>query len=188
MAATRLQDDLLHHFHEEKRLIQTQIDELNPLALQLRKPAAQRLAGKGLILFGELICWALVLGGVAVCIFLHRLYPFYELFSVRLTKMIGLYNVQALQWSVYVLIGLSSILFLMLARSLARIRQKNDILHMAGTRIKSLVGQQLQRKAAIDTLEQRHFNELPAEKRADVNVVPNPGYDPDEGIVHKPLP
>lgn len=188
MPTTRLQDDLLHEFREEKRMIQAQIDDFNPLALSLRKPAAQRLASKGLILFGELLCWALFLAAIATCVFLHRLYPFYELFSMRLVKLIDPQDIQALQWSIYVLIGLSGLLFVLIARSLARIRQKNDILNMAGSRIKTLVGQHLQRKAAIDAIEQRHFNELPVHTKVDANDVPNPAYDPNEGIVHKPLP
>ncbi len=191
MAQTRLQDDLLHEFREEKRMIGAQIEDFDPLALQLRKPAARRLAGKGLILFGELLCWALFLGAIAVCIFLNKLYPFYLLFQLKRpehVQTLGLQNVQMLQWSVYTLIGLAGLLFVFLARTLARIRQKNDILHMAGSRIKTLVGQHLQRKAAIDAIEQRHFNELHADVKIGVNVVPNPGYDGEEGIVRKSIP
>jgi len=184
MAVTRLQDDLLHEFREEKRMIQSQIELFDPLAISLRKPAAQRLASKGLILFGELLCWALFLGAVAMCIFLNKLYPFYLLFELNRPEHLqamGQQNVQILQWSVYVLIGLSGVLFIIIARSLARIRQKNDILHLAGSRIKTLVGQHLHRKAAIDTIEQRHFNELPAEA-THVNGIPNPAYSDDSSI------
>jgi hypothetical protein len=56
---------------------------------------------------------------------------------------------------------------------------------MAGARIKTLVGQHLQRKAAIDAIEQRHFNELPVDYKTDVNAIPNPGYDAEEGIVRR---
>jgi hypothetical protein len=189
MATTRLQDDLLHEFQEEKRMIRSQIEDFEPLAVSLRKPAAQRLANNGLILFGELLCWALFLAAIAVCIFLNKLYPFYLLFQLRQPRYadLGTQNVQLLQWSLYGLVGLLGIAFLLLARSLGLIRLKNAILHMAGARIITLVGQHLQRKAAIDAIEQRHFNELPSDHRTDVNAIPNPGYDATEGIAHKPV-
>src|ERR1043166_945083 len=126
MASTRLQDDLLHEFREEKRMIGAQIDDFEPLSVSLRKPAALRLASKGLILFGELLCWAAFLGAIAACIFLNKLYPFYLLFQLNRPQHqseLGLQNVQTLQWSVYGLIGLCGLVFLLLARSLARIRQ-----------------------------------------------------------------
>jgi hypothetical protein len=189
MAVTRLQDDLLHEFQEEKRMIRSQIEDFEPLAVSLRKPAAQRLANNGLILFAELLCWAIFLGAIAACVFLNRLYPFYLLFQLRQPRYadLGTQNIQLLLWSVYALIGLSGFVFLLLARSLARIRQKNAILHMAGSRIKTLVGQHLQRRAAIDAIEQRHFNELPSGYKTDVNAIPNPGYDTDEGTIHQAL-
>lgn len=187
MAVTRLQDDLLHEFQEEKRMIRSQIEDFEPLAVSLRKPAAQRLANKGLILFAELLCWAIFLSTIAACIFLNRLYPFYLLFQLRQPRYadLGDQDVRTLLWSVYGLIGLSGFVFLLLARSLARIRQKNVILHMAGSRIKTLVGQHLHRRAAIDAIEQRHFNELPLGLNTDVNAIPNPGYDASEGLIHK---
>ena len=164
MASTRLQDDLLQEFREEKQMIQSQIDIFDPLAVSLRKPAAQRLAKKGLILFGEFLCWLLFLTSVAACFFLNKLYPFYLLFELSIPsrqEALGKQNVQLLQWSVYGLILLCGLLFIVIARCLRRIRQKNDILSYAGKEIKTLVGQHLHRKAAIDSLEQRHFNELP---------------------------
>ncbi len=185
MATTRLQDDLLLEFREEKKMIQSQIELLEPLSISLRKPAAQRLAAKGLIIFGELLCWLLFLTAVASCIFLNKLYPFYLLFQLSRpdhAQNLGLQNVHFLQWGVCALIGLTGLLFVFLARSLARIRQKNAILNIAGKQIKTIVGQHLQRKAAIDAIEQRHFNELPVHAPAggSVNLIPNPGYDAEE--------
>jgi len=184
MATTRLQDDLLLEFKEEKKMIQSQISIIEPLAVSMRKPAAQRLAAKGMIIFGEIFCWLSFLAAIATCFFLNRLYPFYVLFELYRPEHVGLLghqNVQFLQWSFYGLFGLSAILFYFLARSLARIRQKNGILNLAGRDIKTVVGQHLQRKAAIDAIEQRHFNELPSTEFHDhVNLAPNPGYDPAE--------
>ncbi len=176
---SKLQDDLMNEFREEKRLINAQIDIFDPLGISLRKPAARRLASKGLIIFGELLCWMLVLGCIVFAVFLNKLYPFYLLFQLRApaySTTLGLNNVHMLQWSAYGLIALSGMLFLLLARALAGIRQKNDILNLAGKHIKTLVGQHLTRKAAIDAIEQRHFMELPQPAYTADNM-PNPGYD-----------
>lgn len=184
MAVSRLQDDLLHEFREEKRMIQSQIELIEPLSVSLRRPAVQRVAAKGMILFGELLCWLLFLVAIAMCIFLNKLYPFYLLFELSRpehVRELGIQHVQMLRWGVYALIILAGLLFAILARSLARIRQKNNVLYMAGSRIKTLAGQLLARKAAIETLEQQHFHELPPESTplTDVNDVRNPGYDED---------
>ena len=184
MATSRLQDDLLHEFREEKRMISSQLDIFDPMAVSLRKPAAQRLANAGLLVFGELLCWLAVLGAIAFAIFLQKLYPFYLLFKIKgpsYTETLGLQNVQLLLWSFYGMIALAAILFLFLARTLRRIRLKNAILNIAGKHIKTLVGQHLNRKAAIHALEQRHFAEMPQEAGSNVNEVLNPGYD--EGSV-----
>lgn len=187
MAVSRLQDDLLQEFREEKRMINAQIDLADPLALSLRKPAAQRLASKGLLIFGELLCWALFLGAVGLIIFLNKIIPFFVLSQLNRPEhadRLGAGNVQMLQWGVYGLVGLCGLLFVFLARAMARIRQKNDILSMTGSRIKTIVGQHLQRKAAIEAIEQRHFNEIPADAYTDIHEVPNPGYEGgNEGVV-----
>ena len=178
--AARLQDDLIQEFREEKKMIMAQIDLFNPMALSLRKPAAQRLANKGLIIFAETFCWLSLLGSITFGIFLNKLYPFYILFQlkrVELSKTLGAINVQNLLWCVYGMIGVVVLLLFFLARTLARIRKKNDVLSIAGKSIKTVVGQHLTRKAAIDAIEQRHFMELPQVKAADINDIPNLGYD-----------
>ncbi len=75
------------------------------------------------------------------------------------------------------------------------IRLKNDILNHAGKDIKQIVGQHLERKAALETIEQRHLlgtisgvsQQAPKAAVADerfsigsirpaINQVPNPGF------------
>ncbi|MEO6831918.1 MAG: hypothetical protein ABI378_06250 [Chitinophagaceae bacterium] len=184
MADPRLQDALMKEFQEEKKMIQNQIDLFEPLAASLRKPAAQRLAQNGLILFGELFCWLFVLASIGTCIFLNKLYPFYVLFEISKPAdldVLGHQNLQMLRWAVYGIIALSGFLFFLLARNLRKIRLKNRILSLAGKDIKTVIGQQLQRRAAIDVIEQRYFDELPAQEKSDsINQIPNPGYDERE--------
>ena len=180
MALNKLQDDLLQEFRDEKKMISNQIELFDPLAVSLRRPAAQRLAAKGLLIFSETICWAGMLGTIAFAVFLNKLYPFFLLFQLRreeFTRSLGANNVQYLLWSVYAMIGIAGFFLLLLARAIRRVRLKNDILNLAGKHIKTLVGQHLERKAAIDAIEQRHFLEIPQPVNQGVNNVPNPGYD-----------
>lgn len=116
-------------------------------------------------------------------VFLNQLYPFYYIFHLQreeYTRTFGIANIQRLHWGMYILIGIIALLFILLARCLRRIRLKNSILHLAGRDMKTLVGQHLHRKAALDAIEQRHFLQLPPETPQapdDVNDVANPGYD-----------
>lgn len=181
MALSRLQEDLLQEFQEEKKHISAQLELFDPLAASLRQPAARRLLHKGLLIFLEIIAYAVFAAGIAVIVFYRKLFPLYVLGNLydKGLERFSAYETKSFFWLVMSLIGSISILFLVVARLLRRIRLKNDILNLAGKHIKTLVGQHLQRKAAIDSIEQRHFTELPQipVSYSNVNTVPNPGYD-----------
>lgn len=183
MALTRLQDDLLIDFKAQKQLIYEQIDLIDPLGTQLRKPAARRLVDKGVMIFGEILCYVLAAGCFAAIFFLDKVYPFYILSSIRFRPEylnLGAKNTLALQFAVYGLIAVIAILFYLVGRCIRQMRLKNDILDFAGKQIKLVVGQHLKRKAAIEAIEQRHFEELPMfpydQPSMRVNDVLNPGY------------
>lgn len=183
MTSTRLQDDFLRDFKEQKKMIYEQVELLDPLGTSLRKPAAQRLISKGALIFSEVLCYLLAIGVIVFLFFMDKIYPFYILTDMRFKsefKSLGWINIQAFTFAIYGAFVLIALLFLGLARSSRAIRQKNDILSLAGKSIKEIVGQHLQRKAAIDTIEQRHFQELPnehLEEGVQVNDVLNPGYE-----------
>lgn len=183
MTANRLQDDLLKDFKEQKKMIYEQVELLDPLGTSLRKPAAQRLVSNGLLIFSEIICYLLAIGIVVFLFFKDKIFPFYLLADMRFKpeyQGMGWINIQALNFVVYAIVVLVAIQFYGLARAARAIRLKNDILNLAGKNIKEIVGQHLNRKAAIDAIEQRHFLELPnthlEEGVVKVNDVPNPGY------------
>ncbi|MBS1645484.1 MAG: hypothetical protein JST36_10640 [Bacteroidetes bacterium] len=181
MSDPKLQDTLLEEFRQSKKMVHDQIALFEPLASSMRKPAAQRLAQNGLLFVEESLCWLLVLACIAVGIFLNKLYPFYVLFELSATKAgdaVGHQNIQMLRLAIYALIGLCGILFLIQARSLRKIRKKNTILSLAGKDIKTIIGQLLQRKAAIEVIEQKYFDELPSSEP--INQIPNPDYDADD--------
>lgn len=183
MTTTRLQDDLLQDFKEQKVMIYEQIQLFEPLAASLNKPAAQRLISKGSLIFFEIACYILCCGSVAFAVLSDRIYPFYLMAELRFKPQYnGLgWKSTALQFAFYGLMALIALLFYFVARALRGIRLKNDIINIAGKQIKALAGQHLKRRAAIEGIEQRHFMELPDVpiRPAKVNEVPNPGYSDD---------
>lgn len=187
MALTTLKDDLLQEFREERIMINEQIELLDPLAISLRKPAAQRLLSSGTLIITEIICYILSLGGVAGLVFMQWLYPFTILRDIFYNSLyrngIGLDNLMYLVGAIYGVATLAVVLVFVIGRMAREMRLKNDILHHAGKDIKTIIGQHLERKAVLDTIEQRHMLGLsginhtpPAVKKAAVNEVINPGY------------
>lgn len=186
MTSTRLQDDLIRDFKEQKRMIYDQVELLDPLATSLRKPAAQRLISKGALIFAEVLCYLLAVGIIVFLFFMEKIYPFYILSDIKYKsefRQLGWMNTQAFSIAIYAIISLVAILFYGLARASRAIRLKNTILNLAGKNIKVVIGQHLERKASIDTILQRHFDELPNEHLQDeeegvvLNDIPNPGFD-----------
>lgn len=182
MTSTRLQDDLLNDFREQRKMIYDQVELLDPLATSLRKPAAQRLISKGSLIFSEVLCYLLSIGIIAFIFFMDKIYPFYIMSELKYKseyRPLGWINIQAFVVGVYGITALVAILFFALGRAARSVRLKNDILNLAGKNIKIVIGQHLKRKASIDTIEQRHFLELPndhLEEGVSVNDIPNPGY------------
>lgn len=181
MASSRLQDDLLNDFREQKKTILEQIELFDPLATSLRKPAAQHLMSQGGIIIMEVLCYLLCLTSIAFTVLMDRIYPFTVLwdgkFGSRFSDLSHLTEPQAFNIAVHGLGCFIAFLFLVLARATGKIRSKNKVLQLAGKNIKQLVGQHLNRKASIEAIEQRHFTELPSlEESVRVTEVPNPGY------------
>jgi len=183
MSLTRLQEDLLNDFKEQKQVIIEQIELFDPLATSLRKPVARRLASKGLLIIAEVFCYLMCLGAITFTIFMNLIYPFTSLMNVRylhnVNDFILLKEAEYFSIAVHCMSALIAILFFLIARMTKRIRLKNNVLSLAGKNMKILVGQHLKRKAAIESIEQRHLLDFPSFAGAvSVNNVPNPGYEP----------
>lgn len=184
---SRLQDDLLRDFKEQKALIEQQLKVFDPLGTELSKPAAQRLVSKGAIITAEVLCYLLAAGAVVFAVFMAKIPPFTILPQVRFHPEFtnAGWNVEWFNAAIYAMVGIIGVLFYLLARALRYIRLKNNILHFAGKHIKSLVSQHLQRKAAIQVLGERHFMEIPSTdvegiafvEKPKVNEILNPGYE-----------
>lgn len=187
MSSTRLNDDLFKEFKETKKMIYEQVDLLDPLATSLRKPAAQRLIKKGALVFTEILMYLFFVGTIVFAFFMDKIYPFYLLSEMKYKldyTVLDIKTIQMLNYAIYGVVILVAILFYFLARATRHVRLKNNILNLAGKSIKSIVGQHLERKAAISAINQRHFQELPnnhLEEEEGVvlptNEIANPGYE-----------
>lgn len=183
MSTSRLHDDLLQGFQEEKKLIREQLDIFDPLAVSLRRPVAQRLLSKGLLIFYEILCYLLGVAMILLIVFMNRIYPFHLLHVLRsrdeFTDRLGIADMNNLFLCVAGLLVIIALLFFILARLVRRVRLKNDVLNLAGKHIKTLVGQHLKRKAVLDSIEQRHFQELPGDDPITPEVDEHPDWRRD---------
>jgi hypothetical protein len=161
MSLTTLKDDLLAEFREERIMITEQLEMLDPLATSFRKPAAQRLLSSGTLIITEFSCYIISLGGIAFTALMHLIYPFNILnktfYNPELRAKIGAPNLTLLIAAIYGLAAVCVLCVFLIGRLAREMRLKNDLLHHAGKDIKVIVGQHLERKAAINTIEQRHM-------------------------------
>jgi len=190
MALTTLKDDLLAEFREERTMIKEQIEILDPLATTLRKPAAIRLLSSSTLTLTEYICYCVSIGGIAFMAFMHLIYPFSLLgdifYNSQFRNGIGAPNLLFLTIAVYGLVAISIFFAFCIGRMAREIRLKNEILNLAGKDIRTIVGQHLERKAALETVEQRHMlgfsgiSQPQTTQKIPVNEVLNSAYR--EGI------
>src|ERR1700734_1656724 len=142
MTFTTLNDDLLKEFREERIMINDQIEFLDPLAISLRKPAAQRLLSNSTWLLTEYMCYLISIGGLACVACMHLIYPFsllHDLFySPQSRDNIGVPNLIYLMTAVYGIAVLAAIFMFIIGRMAREMRLKNEILNVAGKEIKGI--------------------------------------------------
>ncbi|MBL7720273.1 MAG: hypothetical protein JNL72_15660 [Flavipsychrobacter sp.] len=158
---SRLQDDLFQDFKEQKETIYKQLEIFEPLEARLRKPAASRLLGKGILIVFEIVCYALTGTMVAVAVLMSGTVPFQVWMEIeqviRDNRQELADDLQAIGFLASAVCIVIAILFLIMGRMLSSIRRKNDIIHNVSKDMKALVSQHLVRKAAIQSIESRHF-------------------------------
>ena len=186
MATQTLQSDLLHEFHENRRMLDDQIAALDPLGVQLRRPGVARVANATGLVALELLCYAGCLGAILCVVFMNQLYPLYLATHLRdaavAAPAISHAQAEHLVWLIIGLLIGVGLLLLILGRYIRRLRLKNAVLSVAGRDVKAIVGQQLQRRAALNALAQRHhldpigsLSDSPNNSR-DINDIANPAY------------
>lgn len=192
MSLISLKEDLLQEFREERKMIDEQIGILDPLATSFRRPAAQRLLKSTTLVATEIACYLLAAAGITIAGYFNYSYPFKVLLSVFSYggPGNGLPDGDTLTSGLYLMTLIASVVVFFCGRMARAIRQKNAILNKAGRDIRKIVGQHLERKAAIDSIEQRQMllpGILPIDKPKEsapliqpgekVNEVANPGFE-----------
>jgi hypothetical protein len=161
MSLISLKDDLLQEFREERKMVNEQIELLDPLVTSLNKPAARRLLSGATLIISEIVCYLLTASGTFFLATMHTIYPFstlkHMLYEPEIRMKAGVDNVIYLTLGVYGMAALLVISLFILGRMARETRLKNKILKQARIDTTAMMGQQLERKAAIDAIEQRHM-------------------------------
>ncbi len=187
MALTTLKEDLLQEFTEECSMIGSQMKMLDPLGTSLRRPAAQRLISETTLFITEYVCYALFVAGLIFMAMAHTVLPFSVMNTIyhnqEISNVVGSPNLNNYILASYGIATAAALLLLIIGRMARIIRLKNDILNQAGKDIKTILEQHLQRKAALDIINQRHglginVISIPARgKKVDVSQM---GFDDEE--------
>ncbi len=160
MALTTLKEDLLQEFTEECNMVGTQMKMLDPLGTSLRRPAAQRLISHSTLIITEYVCYGLFIGAIVFIAMAHTILPFSVMNTIyhnqNISNVVGSPNLNNYIMASYAIAVAAAALILAIARMARIIRLKNDILHQAGKDIKTILEMHLQRKAALDMINQRH--------------------------------
>lgn len=158
-----LNDDLLRDFKDQKEMIYQQVKLFDPMATRLRLPAAQKNISKPALITAEVLSYLLAAGAASGIFLMNRLQGIYIADELRKDPH-GFHPQQSqyLYWGVCGMMGAIALLLLVVARCMRRIRLKNEILSFARLQTTEIAGELLKRKACIDTIEQRHFTELPS--------------------------
>jgi hypothetical protein len=105
---------------------------------------------------------------------MDRIFPFHLigrlLHDTAISDNYNPNHVMLLSWIIRGMAVFTALLFYIILRLLGSIRKKNNVLHLTGKNMRLLAEQLLKRKAAMDTLEQKHPVEMPS--NADTVVVP----------------
>lgn len=175
MISSALYQDLVNDFKKQNELIDDQVATFEPIIQSLRMPAAHRLLNKGFLILLELLSYIIFLASIAFVIMQKHLVPFYivNILQERGSESgFSTNDVTILNWSISGMALIIGVLFLIIARLLRKIRLKNSVLHTINKNIRILVAQHLQRKAVIETIEKRHFTELPTLNEEKIAVLP----------------
>lgn len=165
-AIEALHDDLIKDWQEQKKLVKEQLILIDPMATSLRKSMTQRFLNASWNVIMEILMYLLSIASIAYLFFINNIGPFYvidkvatdpEIVKVKISQM----DMDNLSLAIKAIFVLLAILFIVIARMLANIRNKNSILSLAGKNMKIISGQMLQRKSTIEAIEQRHIAVLP---------------------------
>ena|SRR5690554_177888 len=165
MEKQKLLEDLINDFQEQKKNLKAKIDLLDPIATSIRMPAATRLLNKSLLIITEIFVWILILGSIALVIFMDTIYPFQVWWDLssnsNIPETVSNNDLQNFSWMIKGVIIFLILLLLWISRMLVKIRHKNDVLQLAGKNMKNLVEQYFERRTTMEDLENKYPFDLP---------------------------
>lgn len=177
--------DLTFDLQEQKQILKDQFSVIDPLATALSKNVAQRVLNTSLLVILEIISYLMFLMGIAFFFLMDKFYPYYMLSkitnNVNVISSFSETDIANFTIGIKALAIVIGLLFLIIARMLSKARKKNALLTKVGKELKTLAGQNLTRRSAIETLEQKHIMILPSQIEVDGVVIkehPNSLGDP----------
>lgn len=177
--------DLTFDLQEQKQILKDQFSVIDPLATALSKNVAQRVLNTSLLVILEIISYLMFLMGIAFFFLMDKFYPYYMLSkitnNVNVISSFSETDIANFTIGIKALAIVIGLLFLIIASMLSKARKKNALLTKVGKELKTLAGQNLTRRSAIETLEQKHIMILPSQIEVDGVVIkehPNSLGDP----------
>jgi hypothetical protein len=181
MTDSRLHDDLIREFQEQKKSLKEQLELLDPMVSSLHKPAYKRVIHSGTSVFFEIILWLLAAGIVVFAFFYAKVTPFFVL--KRLMELgyaqhtFTDFEINLVGWSVQGLLLIIALLLIIIARLMANIRQKNNVIQLSVKNMKQIGETNVRRKAAIEGIEQKYYAQLPTDDESIITGRPKDNPD-----------
>jgi hypothetical protein len=160
-----LYKDLINNFHQHDKSNHDQIALLEPLAASMKSGSIQRLLQSWFLIFMEVVLWILVATSILAVIFTDKIYPFSFLNKISFNQLnletYGEQDFEMLYLGTKALFVIIAILFVVVARMIASIRKKNQVLSLAAKNMKKIGEQLLKEKSNITTLYNKYPYDLP---------------------------
>ncbi len=160
-----LYKDLLTNFHNHDKSTQEQLALIEPLAASMKSGAIQRLLQNWYLILIEIILWVGVALAVLTVIFTDKIYPFSFLNKISFNQLTletyGEKDFEMLYIGTKTLFVIIAVLLSIIARMIASIRKKNQILGLAAKNMKKIGEQLLKEKSHIQTLYNKYPYDLP---------------------------
>lgn len=174
MPQTELLKNLISDFQKQKKETQIQIQLIDPIATSIRRPAANRLLNKSMLIVGEILMYALFVLFLGFT-FLANHIPFFDTWDkvTHLTEVKDSVIENDLLWFEIIYKGsflLLSLLFLWIGRMLSNFRKKNDVLQLAAKNMNTIVEKLLNRKVEIEQLEHEYDGILSVDAEGEIGT------------------
>lgn len=177
--------DVLDDIKWEKENINKQMELLQPMINALHKSRGAKLVSSSAYFISELIVWIGIIAAIAWLAFMFIIPPFFDLSNIIYdAKQTGKYTQQTLdtvEWSVRALLVLIIIFLFIIARQLAKLRNKNALSHVAGRTIADMQKKLQERIDKLNAFESKYDYIIHSDANIDIDGFVNPLPPPPDG-------